>query len=73
MIDAKKPCIQIIEVCDKCVQRACGEYVKENLKLTFCRHHIREYNVALELDGWTLTLDTEAVEQLVSPQQVVYV
>jgi len=72
MIDSKRPCIEIIEKCDRCIQRACGEYVKDNLKLTFCRHHIKEYNVALELDGWILTLDTEAVEQLTAARDVVY-
>ena len=56
--------------CDRCKAQAYAVYSKGTLELMFCRHHIRELNLALEDDGWTAAFDYVGLEEFAEPHPV---
>ena len=56
--------IEIIERCDRCNAAAYMVAENENLSLFFCLHHAREHNESLERQGWEVTYDFKAIEQI---------
>lgn len=71
-IDSKNPCIEFSEDarCDRCGHRAvmCAE--KDNLLLTFCGHHGREYSLSLEEEGWKISWDTDTLATYVKDERI---
>lgn len=50
--------------CDRCSAQAYAVYYKGGLELMFCKHHIREHNLALEESGWNVMFDYVGLERL---------
>ena len=66
MIDTKNPSIEFNaqDRCDRCPARAVAAANKDRLELLFCRHHIREHNLVLEMEGWTISFDYVELEKI---------
>jgi len=56
--------------CDRCGAQAYAVYYKGALELMFCRHHIEQYNVALEESDWLVLFDYVGLETLVDTEPV---
>lgn len=66
MIDTKNPVIEFNaqDRCDRCGAQALMSAARDGLELLFCKHHAEQYNLALELDDWTLAYDVAGLEKL---------
>jgi hypothetical protein len=50
--------------CDRCPAQAYAVYFQGSCELMFCKHHIKEYNLALEEAGWQVMFDYVGLERL---------
>jgi hypothetical protein len=66
MINQKNPSIEFnaTDRCDRCPARAVSSANKERLELLFCRHHIKQYKLTLEMEGWTVSFDYVELENI---------
>jgi len=72
MIDTRNPSIELnaYDRCDRCGAQAYALYRKDGLELTFCLHHAKQHNLALECEDWEPHFDVLAIERLVDPERV---
>ncbi len=72
MIDTNNPSIEFNahDRCDRCGAQAYAAFRKDAYELTFCLHHAKRHNLALECDGWQAFYDFSAIERLVDPERV---
>jgi hypothetical protein len=72
MINTKTPNIEFsaADRCDRCGAQAYMSATKESFELLFCLHDGKKHNLALEMDGWTLSYDVMAIERLVEPERI---
>lgn len=68
MINTKNPSVEFTaqDRCDRCGARAIACANKEEQELLFCRHHIKEHNLALEMSGWVVGFDYIELEKMTS-------
>ena len=66
MINTKNPCIDFNanDRCDRCGSRAYALASKDGLELMFCAHHIHQYSLKLEDDGWYIVYDFVGLEEI---------
>lgn len=68
MLDSMTPVLQFtaLDRCDACGAQAYSSASREDAsaELLFCLHHRKKHIDALLLDGWTVTDDTYAIENL---------
>ena len=72
MIDTKNPSVELtgFDRCDRCGQRAYCLARRDGLELTFCMHHGKQHNNALEADDWIVSWDLIAIDGLIQPEKV---
>lgn len=72
MIDSNHPNIELTahDRCDRCPAQAYAVYRKGNLELSFCLHHVKQHNLALECDDWVAHYDYGGIERLVDNERV---
>jgi ribosomal protein S14 len=63
--------LNALDRCDRCSAQAFSVYYKGDQELMFCRHHIREFNRALEDSGWQAQFDYVRLEELAESQDTV--
>lgn len=72
MINTKNPSVEFtaLDQCDRCPQRAIALASYEGLELLFCRHHIRQHNLALEMSGWQMSFDYDELARIAPNEKV---
>lgn len=51
-------------MCDRCGAQSFMTARKQMMFLDFCLHHGKQYNQALEQQGWIIYFDTEGIDSL---------
>lgn len=72
MIDTKNPSVELnaFDRCDRCGAQAYALARRDGFELTFCMHHAKQHNLALELDGWIISWDYIGIDSLIEPEKV---